>query len=214
VVNPPEAPEPPKKSKSTGVTLEINLENGQHELRKAAEIIFPYRDDDDDGFEDSTRLDVRKLCVFYYNDKKKEWEKKKSELDTKRKYVRVTTDHFSLYALFAETSGAPESGSAEEAFALGEVYAFPNPAKPDQTPKIHVEAGLADAVRIDIYDMAGDLVHSAEVAGGAASVINGKYAYEYPWEQKPASGVYIYIIKARKHGFPELRKTGKMAVVR
>ena len=102
--------------------------------------------------------------------------------------------------------------AADPTFKLGEVYCYPNPAK-GAKPVLHVETGLADAVRVRIYDVAGSLMREAELTQPA--VIDGKYAYEYPWDTSGAgSGVYMFAVTAKKQGFPDLKAIRKCAVVK
>ena len=107
---------------------------------------------------------------------------------------------------------------ADAAFRLGEVYAFPSPARRGQRPTIHVEAGLADSVKIRIYDLAGDPVHEAEVAGPPAIIDDGQgaqYAFEYPWNtDRAGSGVYVFVIEAKKNGEGVIKKIGKLAIIK
>jgi hypothetical protein len=98
-------------------------------------------------------------------------------------------------------------------FILGEVYFFPNPAV-SKNPTIHMECGIADSVEMRIYDVAGDLVHETRIEQ-APQVINNKYAYEYAWDSSGiASGVYIYVVVAKKSGETDIRVMKKLAVVR
>ena len=71
----------------------------------------------------------------------------------------------------------------------------------------------ADAVTVDIYNIAGQKVHGASF-NGPPGVVNGKYAYEFLWDGRIPSGVYLYAIKAEKNGQGALRAAGKFAVVR
>ncbi|MBI5573280.1 MAG: fibronectin type III domain-containing protein [Elusimicrobia bacterium] len=107
-----------------------------------------------------------------------------------------------------------KKAEAAPTFTLGEVYSFPNPAKRGVNLKIHIECGVADKVEIKMYNIAGELVHSTELYG-MPSDIRGKYAYEYNWDISDiASGVYIYIVRAKKSGYPDIKKTGKIAVIK
>jgi len=100
-------------------------------------------------------------------------------------------------------------------FVLGEYYSFPNPAKNGKNPTIHFECGLADKVEIRIYDVAGDLVNSEELAGSSWQIVEGKYCYEYTWDiSQFASGVYIYWIKAKKSGYSDIKVRKKLAVIK
>jgi len=97
-------------------------------------------------------------------------------------------------------------------FKLGEVYVYPDPAKGGKIPKFHVEVGLADTVRIRVYNVAGEQVHSRTLSGSPQAV-GSVYAYEYPWEGRIASGVYYYTMEAERAG-KKLKAKGKFAVVR
>ncbi|MFC1521730.1 NosD domain-containing protein [Elusimicrobiota bacterium] len=108
--------------------------------------------------------------------------------------------------------------SANQDFVLGEVYAFPNPAKRGKKPTLHIEAGLADKVDIRIYDIAGDLVHEASLAETPQVIDDGNgenYAFEYEWDiSNIQSGVYIYSVTAQKDGHKNLMKAGKCAIIK
>ncbi|MBI4655558.1 MAG: right-handed parallel beta-helix repeat-containing protein [Elusimicrobia bacterium] len=102
--------------------------------------------------------------------------------------------------------------AADPVFRLGEVYVFPNPAKGGKVPTFHVEAGLADSVKIRVYTVAGQLAHERTITG-SPQVVGSAYAYEYAWEGRIASGVYYYTIEAEKGG-QKFKAKGKFAVVR
>ncbi|MBI2081106.1 MAG: helix-turn-helix domain-containing protein, partial [candidate division NC10 bacterium] len=55
--------------------------------------------------------------------------------------------------------------AADPAFAFRDLYAFPNPARRRERPTIRLQAGLADSVTVRIYDVSGQLVHSADFGG-------------------------------------------------
>ncbi|HBA59633.1 MAG TPA: hypothetical protein DCZ92_02175, partial [Elusimicrobia bacterium] len=97
-------------------------------------------------------------------------------------------------------------------FQPGEWYAFPNPSKTGAVT-FHFECGVADQAGVVVSDISGHKVHEANM--GAASIINGKYAYRHIWNvNNTASGVYIYILRAKKAGEGTIVKKGKVAVIR
>ncbi|HBA61383.1 MAG TPA: hypothetical protein DCZ92_11325, partial [Elusimicrobia bacterium] len=97
-------------------------------------------------------------------------------------------------------------------FQPGEWYAFPNPSKTGAVT-FHFECGVADNAEVVVFDISGHKVHEANM--GAASIINGKYAYRHTWNlNNTASGVYIYILRAKKAGEGTIVKKGKVAVIR
>ncbi|MGQ0644975.1 MAG: fibronectin type III domain-containing protein, partial [Elusimicrobiota bacterium] len=122
--------------------------------------------------------------------------------------------------IVSSPSAAPERAAppADGAFRLGEVYAFPNPARSGANPTLHVEAGLADRLEIRIYDVAGTLVHETEIPGAPRLVDDGQgpqYAYEYTWDASGApSGVYLFRVQAHKAGESQLAASGKLAVLK
>jgi hypothetical protein len=100
---------------------------------------------------------------------------------------------------------------------LGEVYAFPNPAKRGKKPTIHVEVGVADSVKLRIYDIAGDLLHETEITSAPLIINDGhgkEYAYEYVWDGTIPSGTYICVVQASKKDKADLKATIKLAVIR
>ena len=64
-----------------------------------------------------------------------------------------------------------------------------------------------------VYDISGHKLH--EAAMGAATVVNGKYAYRHTWNAgNTAGGVYLYILRAKKAGEGSIVKKGKVALIR
>ncbi|MBI5244035.1 MAG: T9SS type A sorting domain-containing protein [Elusimicrobia bacterium] len=152
------------------------------------------------------------LQVHYWNSAKGEWEALGSQVDKTAHAVRAQTSHFSLYKVFA--GGEPAvSDPASAPLSFGEIYVFPNPARAGAKPVIHVEVGKADQVIIKIYNVAGQQVHEASI-DRAAQIIGSEYAYEHAWEGHIPSGVYFYVVEAKKSGYASIRRTGKLAVVR
>lgn len=132
-------------------------------------------------------------------------------------WLRKTTSALSRpQSVPAAARGKVEAGGPSSAFALGEVYVYPNPAKGGQVPTFHIEVGIADSVKITVYTVSGDVAHTYTMSGSPGTVDDGhgaEYAYEYAWNRHIASGVYYYAIEAKKDG-KKLRKTGKLAVIR
>ena len=129
-----------------------------------------------------------------------------------------TLDEFYIYPGTDSTRGimnVRKRNTADPTFKLGDVYAYPNPAKGRYKPTIHVEVGIADSVEIKIYNIAAELVKSEMLEGTDHQTKDGKYCYEYQWNtQNVASGVYIYSIKAEKLGESPIRIIKKLAVIK
>lgn len=117
---------------------------------------------------------------------------------------------------FAPASVPVKTSAIRPAFVLNEVYVYPNPAKGGQVPIFHIETGIADSVKIAIYDVSGDVAHNHTITGPPGAINDGnglEYAYEYAWRGHIPNGVYYYAIESQKDG-RKLKKTGKFAVVR
>jgi DNA-binding beta-propeller fold protein YncE len=154
-------------------------------------------------------VDESELAVCRFDPASGVWEELPSSVDSRLRIVSARTEHFSLYAVMAPAvEGA--------AFALGEVYVFPNPALRGASPTFHIECGFADSVNIKIYTTSGRFAHETTLTGQPRVVDDGQgaqYVYEYAWREHIPSGVYYYLIEAARAG-QKLKKTGKFAVVR
>ena len=104
----------------------------------------------------------------------------------------------------------------DPAFQLGEAYCFPNPAAGGAVPTFHVEAGLADSVRVEVFDAGGERVAILSSSGPPGIVAGGRgprYAFELRWDGPIATGVYDFTAEATLEG-RRLRALGRCAVVR
>lgn len=184
-------------------------------FKEPVSISLPY----DAGLSDNERSGLR---LAYWNSSAKRWELLDSSVDEKEGVVTGKTTHFSVYQVVLLNVLAPADGALagtdvvmpgpDQAFRLGEVYVFPNPAKNGKVPAFHVEVGLADSVKIRVFNVSGRLAHERTVTG-APRLIGVSYAYEYSWEGYIPSGVYYYTVEAEREG-KKLRARGKFAVVR
>ncbi len=167
-----------------------------------------------------------KLAVAYWNPSSGDWEPLVSEVDLAEKMVKAKVGHFSVYQVVVSTpeagraikaaDAAPAAAGPSDAFVLGEVYVYPNPAKGGAAPVFHIECGIADSVELDVYTISGREAHSATLTRLPDVIDDGtgqSYAYEYVWRGHIPSGVYLYRVEARKGGH-KLKKSGKFAVVR
>lgn len=114
--------------------------------------------------------------------------------------------------------GAASAGAPDPALRLVDAYVFPNPARRGERPTIRLQVGQADLVEVRIYDVSGRLVHGATVE--KVQVVddgNGKgpqYTYDYAWDPAGVgSGVYTFVAMARQ-GKREIRKAGKLAILK
>ncbi len=101
-----------------------------------------------------------------------------------------------------ESTGADgyQMASAQVSRTVGEVYAFPNPARQVPTVTFHAEVGAASGVELLVFNAAGELVHQGQLSGDP-SVIQGNSAYEYQWNlNNVASGSYFLVVRADQNG--------------
>jgi hypothetical protein len=173
------------------------VEYGPHGARfnKPVTIELPYdRDRLPPGVRES------QLAVHYWNASRGEWEALASFVDTLARVVRAQTTHFSQYQVLSGSSAVAAAGD------LGEVYAFPNPARGGANPTFHVEAPGADTVSIRVYDLTGARRHE--------KTLTGTTPFESAWDVSGVgSGVYYYVIEASGGGSSR-RKSGKLAVIK
>lgn len=110
------------------------------------------------------------------------------------------------------TVAAADAGA--DAFAIHEAFAYPNPARPGQTPTIHVEAGSRDEVIVTVYDEAGHRVTRVNTSGSPA-LVNGAWADEIPLNASDfASGIYTAVVVAKKAGAANLVRHLRLAILK
>ncbi|MDP3542004.1 MAG: hypothetical protein Q8T11_05985 [Elusimicrobiota bacterium] len=160
------------------------------------------------------------LAVHYWNPALGDWEKLASSVDAQNQIVRAQTSHFSLYQIFGGGSAASApSGPDDPAFKVNAAYAFPNPSRGAAPVVIRVQPGLADSVSVRIYDLSGRMVHeSSDFPRRNFDDLNGfgsQFTFEHTWDVSgAASGVYNFIVTARKAGAGDIHKSGKVGVIK
>jgi len=172
-------------------------------LSDKAEITIPY---------DSAKIPLGKtaadLAVFGWDESSESWLELVSILYGNK--LKAAIDKFGIYQILVKGV----SPTATAAFGLKQFYVYPNPAKNGNKPILHLECGIGDSVDIRIYDIAGELRHSARM-DGAPNVSAPEYAYEYSWDMSGAgSGVYVAVVEAHKAGYGNIKVKKTFAVVR
>jgi sugar lactone lactonase YvrE len=166
-------------------------------------------------------VDESSLKVNYWNKDKQRWEDLPSVVDPQNHVVKAQTSHFSLYQVFADSAGVAlrPLAAADPTFTLRDAYAFPNPVRGAGAVTIRIQPGLADSAEVDVYDLTGRRVQSS--ADFTRSVIddgNGKgaqYTFDHVWNVSGVgSGVYTYVITAKKAGSSDIHKSGKVGVIK
>ncbi len=155
--------------------------------------------------------DPAKLKVAYWNQASGQWEVLPSVVSAADKLVSADVAHFSVYQVIYEASPSAVPAPSAEAFALGDVYVFPNPAA-GAVPRLHVGVTGADRLAVKVYSVSGRTAWEGSVAG-APGLVNGAPAYELAITGSLPSGVYYYSAEVGS-GAAKIKKSGKFAVVR
>ncbi|MDX6770663.1 MAG: Ig-like domain-containing protein [Elusimicrobiota bacterium] len=159
------------------------------------------------------------LKVYYWNPSLKDWQAMPSVVDKANKTVNAQTTHFSAYQVQGPGGGGIGVAAVDD-FSLRDAYVFPNPSRNGSAVTFRIQPGRADSVEVRVYDLAGRRVHSSSDFRflGAIDDGNGKGAqntYDHVWGVSGVgSGVYYFVITAKRAGESEIRKTGKVAVIR
>ncbi|MEA2081960.1 MAG: fibronectin type III domain-containing protein [Elusimicrobiota bacterium] len=175
----------------------IELDNGQSHLSSglSATLTVEYEDAD----LDAAALKETMLSIFHHNDATGEWEKLPTTVDTAANVLSAQTDSFSFFGIFASVSSG-----------MGVVKVYPNPYKPGSTGAYGGNqitfAGLAPAVEIKIFNLAGRLV--AEPGG----TVNGSGELAWAGARNLASGVYMYIIRNAANS--QDKAVGRFAIIK
>ncbi|MBI5882996.1 MAG: IPT/TIG domain-containing protein [Elusimicrobia bacterium] len=160
-----------------------------------------------------TWLDV---ALHYWNKDAGKWDPLETEVDMVSERLRAKTDHFSLYQPMV--MGIKPEATASGDFNFRDVYVFPNPAR-GVNPTFRVQVGRADNVELTIMDVSGMVIDKGSCGSGQVRDIdNGmgnQFTFECTWDaHRAGSGVYTYMVRARKAGFPDIRVVKKLAIVK
>lgn len=152
------------------------------------------------------------LKVYYWNKLLSDWEPMPSFVDKVNRTVSALTTHFSGYQVQGPGTGIGTAATVDE-FFFREAYAFPNPVRDTSAVTLRIQPGLADSVEVRIYDLSGRRIHSS--SDFRFSVAAGEDTYDHAWDVSGVgSGVYAFVIRARKAGYPDIIKAGKIGVIK
>ncbi len=158
------------------------------------------------------------LKIYYWNPTLKDWQALTSTVDKQNKTVSAQTIHFSAYQVQGPGAGIGVAAAIDE-FSLRDGYAFPNPSRDGAAVTFRIQPGRADSVEVRVYDVAGLKVHSS--SDFRFSVLddgNGKgnqNTYDHVWDVSGiSSGVYTFVITAKKSGQSDIRKSGKAGIIK
>lgn len=159
------------------------------------------------------------LKVYYWNAVDGAWEAMPSTVDKIAHAVTALTNHFSSYQVMIPVAGTGVA-AADSGLGVKAAYVFPNPIRGAGTATIRVQPGLADSIEVRIYDVSGRKIHSASDfrSLGAFDDGNGlgpQFTYDLVWDVSGIdSGVYAYVITAKKAGQKDVTKTGRVGVIK
>ncbi|MEK7382973.1 MAG: hypothetical protein AAB262_06770, partial [Elusimicrobiota bacterium] len=167
------------------------------------------------------------LKIHYWNPTLQAWEALPSRVDAVEHLVSAEVRHFSVYQVLGSGgSGIGVEGggigvaAAETALGFKALYAFPNPVRNVPTVTLRVQPGQADSVAVRVYDLSGRRVHTSSSFNnlGAFNDGNGlgpQFTYDHVWDVSGVgSGIYRYVVTAKKSGQADIVKSGKVAVVK
>lgn len=157
------------------------------------------------------------LKVYYWNTALQDWQAMPSVVDKVNKTVNAETNHFSNY----QVGGLGGIGvAAIDDFGFRDGYAFPSPSRGGAAVTFRMQPGSADSIEVRVYDVSGRKLHSSSDFRfrGALDDGNGKGAqntYDHVWDVSGVgSGVYTFVMTAKKSGEKDIRKTGKVGVIK
>ena len=157
-------------------------------------------------------ISENELKVYYWNKSLGDWEPLPSTVDKQNKTVSALTTHFSGYQVQGPGGGIGVAATID-AFYLREAYAFPNPVRGVSAVTLRIQPGLADSIEVRVYDLAGQKIHSS--SDFRFGVVGGENTYDHAWNVSGVgSGVYNFVIRARKAGQTDIVKTGKIGVIK
>ncbi|MDE2142121.1 MAG: fibronectin type III domain-containing protein [Elusimicrobia bacterium] len=167
-------------------------------------------------------MDESALAVNYWNPSTSNWERLPSTVDRQAQIVRAQTTHFSLYQVLggrAALSTLPVA-APDASFGLHAAYAFPNPVRGAGSVTIRIQPGSVDGAEVRIYDLSGRKIHSSDAFTVNPALDDGnglgpQITYDHVWNVSGVgSGVYTYVVRARKSGQADVVKTGKIGVIK
>ncbi|HEX4047182.1 MAG TPA: T9SS type A sorting domain-containing protein, partial [Elusimicrobiota bacterium] len=164
-------------------------------------------------------LNENQLQVYYWNDVVGDWQALASTVDNVGKTVSAQTGHFSVYQVMGAGGGIGVETAAQDAFGLRAAYVFPNPVRGVGAVTIRIQPGLADSVEVNVYDVTGRRVHSSSDFHFAVlndgNGLGPQDSYDHVWNVSGVgSGVYMYVITAKKAGQADIHKSGKIGIVK
>jgi len=179
----------------------------------AVTIVQPY----DPNLVAAAGMSEDSLAIHYWNPAKSDWEALASSVDKAAHTVTAKTPHFSLYQVLGSTGTGYGVLAADASFGLKAAYAFPNPVHAGAVT-IRIQPGLADSVSVRVYDISSRKIHESSDFTLNPSLDDGnglgvQYTYDHAWDASGVgSGVYTYVITAKKAGQADIHKTGRVGV--
>jgi len=158
------------------------------------------------------------LAVQYYDPVAKSWTALISQVDPVNHVVSALTNHFSLYQPLIPAIDV--ASTALDVFGLRAYYVFPNPVRGTRQATFRLQPGLADSVEVHVYDLTGRRVLSSSDFQFTSTFddLNGlgpQDNYDHVWDiSGVGSGVYTFVMTAKKAGQADIHVSGKIGVVK
>ncbi|MFC1553989.1 FlgD immunoglobulin-like domain containing protein [candidate division KSB1 bacterium] len=167
------------------------------------------------GYDDTALpvgADEDSLTAAYFDDTAGDWVIVPATLDKPNKKVKVTTTHFSVWAIVDKNDGVItgikpiEDVQIPDDFRLDDNY--PNPFNPTTT--IPFQLAKSEIITLRVYNTSGQLVKTL-----INNELTGAGSYKVYWDgtneagQKVGSGIYLYILQART-----ITQTKKMILIK
>lgn len=168
----------------------------------------------------SQGLRASDLKVHHWNHILQAWEALPSRVDASEHLVSAEVRHFSVYQVLGSGGSGIGVAAAETALGFQAAYVFPNPVRGQNMATIRVQPGQTDSVEVHVYDLSGRRVHSSSSFSSLGAFDDGnglgaQFTYDHVWDVSGVgSGVYRYVVTAKKAGQADIVKSGKVAVVK
>jgi hypothetical protein len=181
--------------RAIGAARDFTLSNGS--LIGVANLRLPY-----DNSLVPRGVPPSNVKMGYYNPATDTWELQ--DVTMASGAVQCDVSHFSIYmpVLFQPPAG------------LKEAFSYPNPAV-GVNPTIRATMGTVESVEITIFDITGQVIHSATIPGTPSGTTPaGEYYYDYVWRDAKASGTYNAVIHGKTADNKTIRARTRFAVVK
>lgn len=169
----------------------------------APTLVLAYPDADNDGRIDGDLISESLAWIYYLDESAGRWVPLESvSRDASANTLTAPVQHFSVYSVRVTASA---SGG------LGSLKAYPNPCDLRSSPVLRISGVPVDAsaVKVYIYNSAGELVRTLTAGDGVGAFNAVTWDGRLAGGEKAASGLYLYLVSTANHG----KGSGKFYIV-